>query len=52
MGDINRDVTGAMIDRHPFGGFKMSGIGLKLTGLFTFDTESLISGLHLETGNF
>ncbi len=26
---INRSITGAMVDRHPFGGYKMSGIGHK-----------------------
>ena len=26
---INRSITHAMVDRHPFGGFKMSGIGSK-----------------------
>lgn len=29
---INRGITGAMVDRHPFGGFKMSGIGSKAGG--------------------
>jgi RHH-type proline utilization regulon transcriptional repressor/proline dehydrogenase/delta 1-pyrroline-5-carboxylate dehydrogenase len=29
---INRGTTGAMVDRHPFGGFKMSGIGSKTGG--------------------
>ena len=29
---INRSITGAMVDRHPFGGFKMSGIGSKTGG--------------------
>jgi len=29
---INRGITGAMVDRHPFGGFKMSGIGSKTGG--------------------
>lgn len=29
---INRTITGAMVDRHPFGGFKMSGIGSKTGG--------------------
>ncbi|MCX7977861.1 MAG: proline dehydrogenase family protein, partial [Bdellovibrionaceae bacterium] len=29
---INRGCTGAMVDRHPFGGFKMSGIGSKTGG--------------------
>lgn len=30
---INRGITGAMVDRHPFGGFKMSGIGSKTGGV-------------------
>lgn len=29
---INRSITGAMVDRHPFGGFKMSGLGAKTGG--------------------
>lgn len=29
---INRGCTGAMVDRHPFGGFKMSGLGSKTGG--------------------
>jgi RHH-type transcriptional regulator, proline utilization regulon repressor / proline dehydrogenase / delta 1-pyrroline-5-carboxylate dehydrogenase len=29
---VNRGITGAMVDRHPFGGFKMSGIGSKTGG--------------------
>lgn len=29
---INRSITGAMVDRHPFGGFRMSGIGSKTGG--------------------
>ncbi len=29
---INRSITGAMVDRHPFGGFKMSGLGSKTGG--------------------
>ena len=29
---INRGITGAMVDRHPFGGFKMSGAGTKAGG--------------------
>lgn len=29
---INRGSTGAMVERHPFGGFKMSGIGSKAGG--------------------
>ena len=29
---INRGCTGAIVERHPFGGFKMSGIGSKAGG--------------------
>jgi RHH-type proline utilization regulon transcriptional repressor/proline dehydrogenase/delta 1-pyrroline-5-carboxylate dehydrogenase len=29
---INRTITGAMVERHPFGGVKMSGIGSKTGG--------------------
>ena len=29
---INRGITGAMVDRQPFGGFKMSGVGSKTGG--------------------
>lgn len=29
---INRGITGAMVERHPFGGFKLSGIGSKTGG--------------------
>ena len=29
---INRGITGALVDRQPFGGFKMSGIGTKAGG--------------------
>jgi RHH-type proline utilization regulon transcriptional repressor/proline dehydrogenase/delta 1-pyrroline-5-carboxylate dehydrogenase len=29
---INRGSTGALVERHPFGGFKMSGIGSKAGG--------------------
>jgi RHH-type proline utilization regulon transcriptional repressor/proline dehydrogenase/delta 1-pyrroline-5-carboxylate dehydrogenase len=29
---VNRKVTGALVDRQPFGGFKMSGIGSKAGG--------------------
>lgn len=29
---INRGITGALVGRHPFGGFKMSGIGSKAGG--------------------
>ena len=29
---LNRDITGAMVERHPFGGFRMSGMGSKAGG--------------------
>jgi RHH-type transcriptional regulator, proline utilization regulon repressor / proline dehydrogenase / delta 1-pyrroline-5-carboxylate dehydrogenase len=29
---INRGITGAYVDRHPFGGFKLSGLGSKAGG--------------------
>ena len=29
---INRSITGAMVDRHPFGGHKLSGVGSKTGG--------------------
>jgi RHH-type proline utilization regulon transcriptional repressor/proline dehydrogenase/delta 1-pyrroline-5-carboxylate dehydrogenase len=29
---INRGITGALVERHPFGGFKLSGIGSKAGG--------------------
>ncbi len=29
---INHGITGAMVERHPFGGFKMSGLGSKTGG--------------------
>ena len=29
---VNRGITGAMVNRHPFGGFKMSGAGSKTGG--------------------
>jgi len=29
---INRKITGAFVDRQPFGGFKMSGVGSKAGG--------------------
>jgi len=29
---VNRGITGAMVDRHPFGGYKMSGAGSKTGG--------------------
>ncbi|MGH1468700.1 MAG: proline dehydrogenase family protein [Bdellovibrionales bacterium] len=29
---INRNITGAMVDRHPFGGYRLSGLGSKTGG--------------------
>jgi RHH-type proline utilization regulon transcriptional repressor/proline dehydrogenase/delta 1-pyrroline-5-carboxylate dehydrogenase len=29
---LNRAITGAIVERHPFGGFKMSGAGTKAGG--------------------
>lgn len=29
---LNREITGALVSRHPFGGFRMSGIGSKAGG--------------------
>lgn len=29
---LNRGCTGALVERHPFGGFKMSGVGTKAGG--------------------
>jgi len=29
---INRAITGAVVQRHPFGGFKLSGVGSKAGG--------------------
>ncbi len=29
---LNRDITGALVDRQPFGGFKLSGVGSKAGG--------------------
>ena len=29
---INRGCTGAIVNRHPFGGFKLSGVGAKAGG--------------------
>ena len=29
---VNRKITGALVDRQPFGGFKLSGIGTKAGG--------------------
>lgn len=29
---LNRSITGALVERHPFGGYKMSGGGTKAGG--------------------
>jgi RHH-type proline utilization regulon transcriptional repressor/proline dehydrogenase/delta 1-pyrroline-5-carboxylate dehydrogenase len=29
---LNREITGALVERHPFGGYKMSGLGSKAGG--------------------
>ncbi|MGK4455861.1 aldehyde dehydrogenase family protein, partial [Klebsiella pneumoniae] len=29
---INRGCTGALVERHPFGGYKLSGVGCKTGG--------------------
>ncbi len=29
---VNRQITGALVERHPFGGFKLSGVGSKAGG--------------------
>jgi RHH-type proline utilization regulon transcriptional repressor/proline dehydrogenase/delta 1-pyrroline-5-carboxylate dehydrogenase len=29
---LNREITGALVQRHPFGGYRMSGIGSKAGG--------------------
>jgi RHH-type transcriptional regulator, proline utilization regulon repressor / proline dehydrogenase / delta 1-pyrroline-5-carboxylate dehydrogenase len=29
---LNREITGAVVGRHPFGGYRMSGIGSKAGG--------------------
>ncbi|HSZ59328.1 MAG TPA: L-glutamate gamma-semialdehyde dehydrogenase [Tepidisphaeraceae bacterium] len=41
---INRKITGALVDRQPFGGFKLSGTGPKAGG-----TDYLIQFLHART---
>ena len=41
---INRKITGALVGRQPFGGFKMSGIGSKAGG-----REYLLHFMHLKT---
>jgi RHH-type proline utilization regulon transcriptional repressor/proline dehydrogenase/delta 1-pyrroline-5-carboxylate dehydrogenase len=50
---INRKITGALVDRQPFGGFKMSGIGSKAGGpdyLIQFLEPRSITENKLRTG--
>lgn len=50
---INRNITGAMVHRHPFGGFKMSGTGCKTGGpdyLKQFMEAKLVSENTLRRG--
>lgn len=50
---INRGITGALVQRHPFGGFKMSGIGSKAGGpdyLLQFVEPKVISENTLRRG--
>jgi RHH-type transcriptional regulator, proline utilization regulon repressor / proline dehydrogenase / delta 1-pyrroline-5-carboxylate dehydrogenase len=55
---INRQITGAMVGRQPFGGSRMSGVGSKAGGpdyLLQFVeprtvTENSIRGTSLPTG--
>lgn len=50
---INRGCTGAMVERHPFGGFKMSGAGSKTGGhdyLLNFLTPRVVTENTLRRG--
>lgn len=50
---LNRGCTGAIVERHPFGGFKMSGIGSKAGGpdyLLQFMDGKLISENTMRRG--
>ncbi len=50
---LNRKITGALVDRQPFGGFKMSGIGSKAGGpdyLIQFVEPRSITENTLRTG--
>ena len=50
---FNRKITGALVDRQPFGGFKMSGIGSKAGGpdyLIQFAEPRTITENTLRTG--
>jgi RHH-type proline utilization regulon transcriptional repressor/proline dehydrogenase/delta 1-pyrroline-5-carboxylate dehydrogenase len=50
---INRKITGALVDRQPFGGFKLSGIGSKAGGpdyLLQFVNPRVITENTLRSG--
>jgi len=50
---LNRGCTGALVERHPFGGFKMSGIGSKAGGpdyLLQFMDPKLVSENTIRRG--
>jgi RHH-type proline utilization regulon transcriptional repressor/proline dehydrogenase/delta 1-pyrroline-5-carboxylate dehydrogenase len=50
---INRKITGALVDRQPFGGFKLSGVGSKAGGpdyLLQFLTARTITENTLRHG--
>jgi RHH-type transcriptional regulator, proline utilization regulon repressor / proline dehydrogenase / delta 1-pyrroline-5-carboxylate dehydrogenase len=50
---LNRGCTGALVERHPFGGFKMSGVGSKAGGpdyLLQFMDPRLISENTMRRG--
>jgi len=50
---INRGCTGAVVERHPFGGFKMSGVGSKAGGpdyLLQFTVPRVITENTLRRG--
>jgi RHH-type proline utilization regulon transcriptional repressor/proline dehydrogenase/delta 1-pyrroline-5-carboxylate dehydrogenase len=50
---INRQITGAIVGRHPFGGFKMSGSGTKAGGhdyLFHFTFPRVVTENTLRRG--
>ena len=50
---VNRGITGAMVDRHPFGGMKMSGVGAKTGGpdyLLQFTDAKVVTENTLRRG--
>ena len=52
---INRNCTGALVKRHPFGGFKMSGLGNKAGGpdyLIQFMNPKVITENTVRRGGF